>query len=144
MEKFMPSKNKILAVDDNSINLLILENLLSDDYDLKVAVTGEQALEMAQEFRPDVVLLDIHLPGIDGFETGQRLKNNPVLKQIKIIMVSATEMPKDHDKQYCPDDFLIKPFHRDELFEKIRSVLSSLTIPTECNTDTKPIRIYDE
>ena len=64
----MQTQEKILAVDDDPNNVTILQELLEDDYDLKFATTGEQALEIVQGFQPDIVLVDIMMPGMDGYQ----------------------------------------------------------------------------
>ena len=81
----MQQHNRILAVDDNPTNIAILEELLSDDYELATAASGEEALEVADTFRPDLVLLDIMMPGIDGYETCQKMRTDPVLQGTKIV-----------------------------------------------------------
>jgi len=121
----MQRRNKILAVDDNQTNLAIIAELLEEDYDLKTAASGEQALEMARDFEPDLILLDIMMPGIDGYEVCRRFRQDPYLKHAKIIMVSARAMLAERLKGYevGADDYIVKPFEEDELLAKVRVYL---------------------
>ncbi len=121
----MNIQNRILAVDDNLTNLSILDTLLDDDYCLKTAESGEEALEIATSFRPDLVLLDIMMPGIDGYETCRRLRRDPALRHTKIIMVSAKAMLNERLEGYDvgADDYVTKPFDHDELLAKVRVYL---------------------
>jgi CheY-like chemotaxis protein len=88
----MQTQGKILAVDDDPNNIAILEELLEDNYDLKISSNGEQALEVAREFLPDMILLDIMMPGMDGYEVCRLLREHHALKDTKIIMLSARAM----------------------------------------------------
>ena len=94
----MQQHNRILAVDDNPTNIAILEELLSDNYELATAASGEEALGIAATFRPDLVLLDIMMPGIDGYETCQKMRADPILQGTKIVMVSAKAMTSERLK----------------------------------------------
>lgn len=118
----MNHKHKILAVDDNEVNLSIMEEILSETYQLRTAANGEQALAMAHEFQPDVILLDIMMEGIDGYEVCRKIKNDPKLAQTKIIMVSAKAMVSERLKGYetGADDYITKPFEEYELIAKLK------------------------
>lgn len=128
----MQEKNKILAVDDNSVNLAVIKELLEDQYDLKTVSTGLDAIEMAHEFRPDLILLDIMLPDIDGYEVCQKIRNSSLLRYTKIIMVSAKAMISEQRKGYQvgADDYLTKPFDGEELLEKVYDHLCQKPIKT--------------
>lgn len=65
----MPNRNRILIVDDNPTNIDILEEMLEASYQVATSTSGEEALEVAEDFKPDLVLLDVMMPGIDGYET---------------------------------------------------------------------------
>ncbi len=121
----MQVQGKILAVDDDPNNATILKELLGDNYDLKVAMTGEQALEIAQDFRPDIILVDIMMPGMDGYEVCRRLREHCTLKYTKIIMVSARAMVTERLEGYKAgaDDYITKPFEGDEFLAKLRVYL---------------------
>jgi CheY-like chemotaxis protein len=114
-------KSKILAVDDNLINLAVIEELLGSQYNLITVSTGTDALKIANEFQPDLILLDIMLHGMNGYEVCQEVRKNPFLSHTKIIMVSAKAMESELLKgyQFGADDYLTKPFDGEELLEKI-------------------------
>ncbi len=115
-------RNKILAVDDDQIDITNLQRLLGQDYDLRTATTGEQALGMAADFRPDIILLDNMMPGIDGAEVCRQIRADAHLRHTKIIMVSGKSMVSERLEAYRAgaDDYIIKPFDEDELLAKIR------------------------
>lgn len=117
----MQEKSKILAVDDNSINLAVIEELLGSQYNLMTVSTGIDALKMAQEFRPDLIILDIMIPDMNGYEVCQQIRKNSSLRHTKIIMVSAKAMTSDRLKGYQvgTDDYLTKPFDEEELLAKV-------------------------
>src|SRR5438128_6009709 len=121
----MRHNGKILIVDDNATNIAILEELLSDHYKLHSARSGEEALAALEEFRPDLILLDIMMPGIDGYETCRRIRANPARKNVKVIMVSAKAMVSERLKGYeaGADDYITKPFEEDELLAKVQVYL---------------------
>jgi DNA-binding response OmpR family regulator len=119
----MQTQAKILAVDDDSNNIAILEELLSNDhFDLKITSNGEQALQLARELQPDIILLDIMMPGMDGYEVCRRLREHPTLKETKILMLSARAMNSEKLKGYRAgaDDYITKPFDGDEFLERVR------------------------
>ena len=121
----MQEKSKILAVDDNSINLAVIEELLGSQYNLMTVSTGIDALKMAQEFRPDLIILDIMLPGMNGYEVCQQIRNSSLLMHTKIIIVSAKAMTSERLKGYQvgADDYLTKPFDGEELLAKVCALL---------------------
>jgi DNA-binding response OmpR family regulator len=117
----MQVKNKILAVDDNLINLAAIEELFGSQYDLKTVSRGLDVLKTAQEFRPDLIILDIMLPDIDGYEVCRRIRNDSVLRYTKIVMVSAKAMASERLRGYQAgaDDYLTKPYDGEELLAKV-------------------------
>jgi len=121
----MEKPTKILAVDDNTTNLEIFEELLEDEFNLVTACSGEEALEIAERFQPDLILLDIMMPGIDGYEVCRRLRKNPSLKYTEVIMVTAKALTTERLEGYDvgADDYVTKPFDGDELLAKIRAFL---------------------
>jgi len=130
----MPISQKILIVDDVSVNILMLKNILQKNYTLATASSGEEALRMVSEFRPDLILLDVMMPGIDGYEVCRRIREEKRYRFIKIIMVSAKTMIDDRLKGYRvgADDYITKPFDRKELEAKVR-VFSKLKHEEELN-----------
>jgi len=118
-------RNRILAVDDDPIDIANLRKLLGRDYDLKTAATGEQALEIAAEFRPDIILLDNMMPGLDGGQVCRQIRADAGLRHTKIIMVSGKSLVCERVQAYQAgaDDYITKPFDKDELLAKIRVYL---------------------
>ena len=130
----MPFGQKILVVDDAPMNILILKNILKGNYTLASAESGTEALEIIPEFRPDLILLDIMMPGMDGYEVCRKIREQEQYRFIKIIMVSAKTMIDDRLKGYQvgADDYITKPFDKKELEAKIR-VFSQLKHEEELN-----------
>ncbi len=121
----MKPREKILLVDDNPTNIAILEEILEEDYQVAIAMCGEEALAAAPDFRPDMILLDVMMPGIDGYETCRQIRANPTLKNTKIIMVSAKALVSERLQGYeaGANDYITKPFNKDELLAKVRVYL---------------------
>ena len=120
----MNEQCRILAVDDDPMNISILEDLL-EDYDLCTATTGPEALALAQLCLPDLILLDIMMPGMSGYEVCQRLRQDDRLRGVKIILVSAKAGVDERLKGYAvgADDYVTKPFDCEELLAKVQIYL---------------------
>lgn len=101
----------ILVVDDNPMNLDLMVEILKDDYRLQVAISGEQALNIVRTSPPDLILLDIMMPGMDGYEVCQRLKSDESTRRIPIIFVTAKSQVEDEAKGLACGavDYLTKP-----------------------------------
>jgi DNA-binding response OmpR family regulator len=121
----MELQGKILTVDDDPNNIAIVEELLEDSYNLKTAASGREALEIARDFRPDIILLDIMMPDMSGYEVCRRLRERYTPQQTKIIMVSARAMVSERLEGYRAgaDDYITKPFDGDEFLEKVHAHL---------------------
>ena len=121
------AKQKILIVEDEE-SLLKLESILltSKGYDVRGVSNGQQALDAIQEERPDLVLLDIMLPEIDGFEVCQRIKDNPETKDIPVIMLTAKKSREDmaRGEKVGADWYITKPFKSAMVIETIQRFLS--------------------
>src|SRR5713226_6394493 len=116
----------ILVVDDDpDIARFVEVNLRSAGYDVAVAGDGEEALDKAGEIRPDLVLLDVMMPRIDGFEVAQRLRKNPQTANTSIIMLTAKALSADKvtGLQSGADDYIIKPFDPIELLARVKGTL---------------------
>jgi diguanylate cyclase (GGDEF)-like protein len=116
----------ILVVDDDpDIARFVEVNLRSAGYDVSVAGDGEEALERATEIRPDLVLLDVMMPRLDGFEVAQRLRKNPQTANTSIIMLTAKALSSDKvtGLQSGADDYIIKPFDPIELLARVKGTL---------------------
>jgi CheY-like chemotaxis protein len=115
----------ILIVEDTELNVDLLTQILEDDYNLLVAADGEQGLGMAEQHHPDLILMDIALPVMDGYEATRRIKANPALKAIVIIGLSAHAMSGDAERAQAAgcDDYLTKPLDDMLLMEKLKKFL---------------------
>ncbi len=119
-------KFKILVVDDNSTNVeLISVQLKPYNYDLRKAYDGEEALEMIKKEHPDLILLDLMMPRMSGYEVCKILKNDPATQLIPVIIVTALKELDDKIKaiELGADDFLMKPYNKLELVTRIKSLL---------------------
>jgi two-component system, sensor histidine kinase and response regulator len=118
----MLRNTRILIVDDHATNVAVLEEILGEHYMLQTATCGEEALAIALDFKPALILLDIMMPGIGGYETCRRIRAHPSLRHIKIIMVSARALVAERLQGYeaGADDYITKPFDEEELVAKVR------------------------
>ena len=117
---------RILAVDDQEDNRRILRDLLTmAGYEVIEAVTGEDAVTLALAQRPDLILMDIQLPGIDGYEATRRVKANPALRAIPVIVVTSYALSGDEQKALAAgaDGYVSKPFSPRALLAKVREFL---------------------
>jgi CheY-like chemotaxis protein len=116
---------KILVVEDVEFNRDLVVQLLEDDYEIITAADGAEGLRLAELERPDLILMDLSLPNVDGWEATRRIKADAELRQIPIIALSAHAMTGDEDKarQSGCDDYLSKPLDEDLLFAKIEKLL---------------------
>ena len=121
------SEGRILIVDDTRANVDILVAALRDDYKLSVALSGESALQSIERSRPDLVLLDILMPGIDGFEVCRRLRAAPATRELPIMFLSSLEEAKDKAKGFelGGNDYVTKPFELLEVQARVRSLLKA-------------------
>ena len=125
--KVEPSEYKILIVDDVVSNVLLLKVLLTNEkYQIITASDGAQALAAVEANRPDLILLDVMMPGMSGFEVAEKLKANPETVEIPIIFLTALNSPSDIVKgfQVGGNDFITKPFNKDELTIRVRHQIS--------------------
>jgi signal transduction histidine kinase len=115
-------KERILVVDDHPTNREILRIILEEDYELVEAGNGEEAVELAATFKPGLILLDIMMPGIDGYETCRRMRALDEVRSAKIVMVSSRAMAHERIQGYKSgaDDYITKPFSEQELLAKVR------------------------
>jgi two-component system, OmpR family, alkaline phosphatase synthesis response regulator PhoP len=119
-------KSKILIADDNVTNVELLEAYLSDmDCEIATAADGGQTLERAGEFKPDLILLDIMMPKLSGFEVCKTIKSDPATGQILILMVTALNELGDIERAVAAgcDDFLSKPINKLELIKRVENML---------------------
>ena len=123
----MSQRALILCVDDEPVNLVIMEELLQDNYELLTASSGEDCLQQVGAQIPDLILLDVNMPDMDGLETCVRLKSDPETAEIPIIFVSALASQEELMAGYEAggDDYITKPFSEEILQKKIEIVLAS-------------------
>jgi two-component system cell cycle response regulator len=117
---------KVLVVDDIEVNVRLLEaKLLSEYYDVLAASDGPSAIELARTQTPDIILLDVMMPGMDGLEVCRRLKADPVTRYIPVVMVTALSDVADRLRglDVGADDFLTKPVNDIALFARVRSLI---------------------
>jgi two-component system cell cycle response regulator DivK len=119
------AKKKILIVDDTEWNRDLLVQLLEDDYDLAQAVDGEQGVKAAEREKPDLILMDLGMPVMDGWEATRKIKANDELKHIPVIAVTSHAMVGDEitAREAGCDDYVAKPVDETELLEKIKKLL---------------------
>ena len=120
-------KSKLLIVDDNPTNLSILFDYLTKaGFKVLVALDGETAIAQVEYAQPDLILLDVLMPGVDGFKTCMRLKSNPSTRDIPVIFMTA--LSDTVDKVYGFNigavDYIIKPFQHEELLSRVQTHLT--------------------
>jgi two-component system, OmpR family, alkaline phosphatase synthesis response regulator PhoP len=122
----MAGKSKILIADDNQQNCELLEAYLCDlDCEIVMAADGRETLSKAQSFDPDVLLLDVMMPKLSGFEVCRQLKQDPATRGIMVLMVTALDELGDIERavEAGTDDFLSKPVNKIELVKRVENML---------------------
>jgi diguanylate cyclase (GGDEF)-like protein len=120
-----PPRAKILIVDDSKFNLTVLNGLLKDENDIMVATGGAQGLKAAAAGCPDLILLDIHMPEMDGYEVFNRLKADPATRDIPVVFITALSEGEDEAKglQLGAADYIAKPFNPIVVQARVRTQL---------------------
>ena len=121
----MPT-SRILIADDNPTNVELLEAYLSDlDCEILVATDGRDTLDKVATFQPDLILLDIMMPKLSGFEVCKKIREDPATREIMILMVTALNEPGDIERAVAAgcDDFLSKPVNKLELNKRVENML---------------------
>jgi two-component system, OmpR family, alkaline phosphatase synthesis response regulator PhoP len=119
---------RILIADDNETNVELLDSHLDGTgFEVRTASNGEETLAVAREWNPDVILLDVMMPKLSGFEVCQRLRADPQLNGVGVLMVTALDQPTDVEKAIDAgtDDFLTKPINKAELLLRTRALLEA-------------------
>lgn len=117
---------KVLIIEDVDFNRELVVQLLEDKYQVIEAVDGQEGLELADQERPDIILMDLSLPVIDGWEATRRLKADETLRSIPVIALTAHAMVGDEEKARAAgcDDYLLKPLDEDELLALVAKYLA--------------------
>ncbi len=120
------SVNKILIADDNQANIELLEAYLANvDCEIALAVDGQDALDKVAAFQPDLLLLDVMMPKLSGFEVCRKIKDDPGTSRIMVLMVTALNEIGDIERAVASgtDDFLSKPIQKIELLKRVENML---------------------
>ncbi len=143
----MSQRSRILIADDNQANVELLEAYLADiDCDIQVAKDGLDTLERATLFRPDVILLDIMMPKLSGFEVCKTLKESPETRDVMILMVTALNELGDIERAVAAgtDDFLSKPVNKVELLKRVENMLKLKDVRDEVERLRRYIQQMEE
>jgi two-component system, OmpR family, alkaline phosphatase synthesis response regulator PhoP len=127
-------KPRVLIADDNPQGVELLEAYLADsEFDTRTAADGEETLRQVESWRPHLILLDIMMPKISGFEVCKRLRAEPATRDVAVLMITALDQPTDIDRAIDAgtDDFLTKPITKADLLLRVRSALASRKNPRE-------------
>jgi CheY-like chemotaxis protein len=122
------SAARVLIADDNPQGVELLEAYLAEtDCETQTAADGEETLRMVRDWHPDLILLDVMMPKISGFEICKQLRASPQTRDVVVIMVTALDQPSDIDRavEAGTNDFLIKPINKAELLRCVRAALQS-------------------
>jgi CheY-like chemotaxis protein len=138
---------RILIADDNSQGVELLEAYLGElDCTIRTAADGEETLRIVNEWPPDLILLDIMMPRISGFEVCKRLRANPKTRDVAVLMVTALDQPSDIERavEVGTDDFLTKPINKTELLLRARSLLKGQMYKRELDRALEYFQAVDQ
>jgi DNA-binding response OmpR family regulator len=128
----------MVADDDTEIAVLVEILLKREGYDVVIAMNGGEALELIQQKRPDLVVLDIMMPNLNGYEVVQRLREKKATRFLPVILLSARAgaLDRKYGLRMGADDYVLKPFQAEDLLERIRAVL-----PQQAAGEPAPARV---
>tara|TARA_B100000809_G_scaffold264076_1_gene318924 strand:- start:852 stop:1283 length:432 start_codon:yes stop_codon:yes gene_type:complete len=130
----MAENNRILIADDNPANCELLQAYLAEvDCEIQLAVDGQETLDKVASYRPDLILLDVMMPRLNGFEVCKQLKEDPENRRIMILMVTALNEIGDIERAVAAgtDDFLSKPVNQVELIKRVENMLKLKDVTDE-------------
>jgi len=135
------NKQKILIVDDSSENIELLNSMLQEEYDVLFSTSGKKALQIADESEPDIILLDIVMPQMDGYEVILSLKDNPKTKNIPVIFLTAKTSKEDLLKgfKYGGVDYIIKPLCEEEIKARLKTHLDNRQLIKQLESANKKL-----
>lgn len=141
--------SRILIADDNEANRELLEAYLTElrcDHEVAVASDGQETLEQVEQFQPDIVLLDVMMPKLSGFEVCRKLKQDDKTRRILILMVTALNELGDIERavEAGTDDFLSKPVQKPELIKRVENMLRFLDVTDELERLRRYIQAMEE
>ena len=127
------SQCKVLVVDDSEFNIDVLKRAFEGTYIITASLSGEEALEMVAANPPDLILLDVMMPEMDGYETCTNLKTNPIAKDIPIVFLTALDEVQNRQKGFelGAVDYITKPFDILELQTKVKTHLTLMALQKE-------------
>ena len=134
MKTIMAENNRILIADDNPANCELLQAYLADvDCEIELAVDGQETLDKVVSYQPDLILLDVMMPRLNGFEVCKQLKEDPQNRRIMILMVTALNEIGDIERAVGAgtDDFLSKPVNQVELVKRVENMLKLKDVTDE-------------
>jgi two-component system, OmpR family, alkaline phosphatase synthesis response regulator PhoP len=145
----MAAKSRILIADDNEANVELLEAYLADlagQCEIAIAVDGKDTLDKVAQFKPDLILLDVMMPKLSGFEVCEKIKKDPATRGIMVLMVTALNELGDIERAVNAktDDFLSKPVNKLELLKRVENMLKLRHITDEVERLRRYIEQMDE
>ncbi len=141
------ARTKVLIADDNQPNVELLEAYLADvDCDIQIAMDGQETLDKVGQFQPDVILLDVMMPKLSGFEVCKKLKDDASTKSIMILMVTALNELGDIERAVAAgtDDFLSKPVNKVELVKRVENMVKLRNVTDEVERLRRYIQKMDD
>jgi DNA-binding response OmpR family regulator len=137
---------RILIAEDDSLSAELLENYLADSgYATQMAADGEETLRKVAAWQPDLILLDVMMPKISGFEVCKRLRAAPATRGTAVLMITALDQQSDVERavEAGTDDFLTKPINKNELLLRVRAILASRREDRDLDRTLKYIEAVD-